>query len=173
MASKSIQRQMTVDFNVYDSDNKLMGVASVTLPTLEWISSTMNGAGIAGNVEVVARGMMEAMTLGMNFRMVTKEAVALSGPDRHKITLRNAEQYEDPVYGLIGIERVKHVFVVMPKNMNFGSIGQATTHDGSGQYAVRYWAMYIGQENVLNIDQLSGRCIIGGKDYRADINAAI
>ena len=156
--AKNRHDQMTVAYNVYDSKNKLMGVTSVTLPTLEWISSTLSGAGIAGNVEVVATGMMEAMTLGMAFRMVTEAAVALAGPKQHIITLRNAQQFLDPVAGAVGVEKVKHVFSVMPKSLNFGNVQQASPNDASGQYAVCAWAMYIGNKCMLDIDPINGKC---------------
>ena len=172
MANKNL-KQMVVDFNVYDQENKMIGVSKVTMPTLSWMSQQMQGAGIAGTVEVVAAGMLDAMTLSMDLRMCGEEAFKLTTPEIHKITLRNAEQYEDTVLGQIKIEGIKHVFGVMPKSLNPGSVAQASTHDGSGQFAVRSWACYFNNQCVIEIDQLNGICYLFGKDYRADINAVI
>lgn len=172
MATKN-QPQMVTDYNVYDRFNKMLGVASVTMPTLAWQTMNMNGAGIAGIVEVVGRGMPEAMTLGLDFRMVTDEAYKLATPELHIVTLRAAQQYEDGVNGKVVTKGVKHVFGLMPKTLNTGSIKQAATHDGSGQYAVRSWKCYIDDELVIDIDQLNGKCFIYGVDYRAEINAVI
>lgn len=170
--SKNIS-QMVVDFNIYDKNEKMIGVSKVTMPTLQWVSQQMQGAGIAGIVEVIARGMMDAMTLGLDLRMCGEEAYKLTTPEVHTITLRNAEQYEDPVLGQIKVEGIKHVFGVMPKSLNPGSVAQASTHDGSSQFAVRRWACYFNGIRVLEIDQLNGICYMYGVDYRADINAVI
>lgn len=170
--SKTIS-QMVVDFNIYDKNEKMIGVSKVTMPTLQWVSQQMQGAGIAGTVEVIARGMMDAMTLGLDLRMCGEEAYKLTTPEVHTITLRNAEQYEDPVLGQIKVEGIKHVFGVMPKSLNPGSVAQASTHDGSSQFAVRRWACYFNGIRVLEIDQLNGICYMYGVDYRADINAVI
>lgn len=165
--------QMVVDFNIYDRNEKMLGVSKVTMPTLQWMSQQMQGAGIAGTVEVIARGMMDAMTLGLDLRMCGEEAYKLTTPEVHTITLRNAEQYEDPVLGQIKVEGIKHVFVVMPKSLNPGSVAQASTHDGNGQFAVRRWACYFNGTRVLELDQLNGICYIYGVDYRSDINDVI
>lgn len=170
--SKNIS-QMVVDFNIYDKNEKMLGVSKVTMPTLSWVSQQMQGAGIAGTVEVIARGMLDAMTLGLDLRMCGEEAYKLTTPEVHSITLRNAEQYEDPVLGQIKVEGIKHVFGVMPKTLNPGTVAQAATHDGSSQFAVRRWACYFNGQRVLEFDQLNGICFMYGVDYRADINDII
>ena len=128
MAKKNLS-QMVVDFNIYDQNSKLLGVSKVTLPTLSWVTQQMQGAGIGGTVEVIARGMLEAMTLGLDLRMCSDRAYMMTTPGVHTLTLRNAEQYEDPVHGKIEIEGIKHVFSVMPKSLNPGSVAQSSTHD--------------------------------------------
>ena len=170
--SKNIS-QMVVDFNIYDKSDKMLGVSKVTMPTLQWVSQQMQGAGIAGTVEVIARGMLDAMTLGLDLRMCGEEAYKLTTPEIHSITLRNAEQYEDPVLGQIKVEGIKHVFSVMPKSLNPGAVAQASTHDGNAQFAVRRWACYFNGTRVLEFDQLNGVCYMYGKDFRADINSVI
>ena len=165
--------QMVVDFNAYDQSNKLMGPTKVTLPSISWMVQSMTGAGVAGTVEAIAKGMLEAMTLSIDWRMCGAEAYKFMSPEVHMLTLRNAEQYEDPIAGQIREDGVKHVFSIMPKSMSPGGIAQASAHDGTAQYAVRSWKCFINGETVTDIDQLNGKCFMYGVDYRADINAVI
>ena len=165
--------QAHVNFAIYENSVEYLGIVQATLPNLEQITQELSGAGIAGNVEAVYRGHFSSMTLGLNFRTMTKEAINLAKPERHNIDLRIARQDEDTEGGQIVIVPVKHIFVVMPKSLNPGNVAPHSTADGSGQYAVRYWSMYIDGEQVLEIDQLNYKCMVDGVDYLASVRSAL
>lgn len=165
--------QANVNFAVYEDSVEYLGIAKATLPNLEQLAQELSGAGIAGNVEAVLRGHVAAMTLGLDFRTMTQESIKLSEPRRHNIDLRIARQDEDTEGGQIVITPVKHIFVVLPKSLNPGTVAPHSTSDGSGQYAVRYWATYIGGELVTEIDQLNYKFLVNGVDYLASVRAAL
>ena len=58
--------QFNVNFAVYEDGTEFYGMASVGMPTLANLIQSVNGAGIAGNIEAVALGHLEAMTLTVN-----------------------------------------------------------------------------------------------------------
>ena len=165
--------QAHVNFAVYEDSVEYLGIAQATLPNLEQLTQELSGAGIAGNIEAVYRGHFSAMTLGLQFRTMTEEAIRLAEPRRHTIDLRIARQDEDTEAGDIKIVPVKHIFVVMPKSLNPGNVAPHSTSDGSGQYAVRYWATYINGALMTEIDPLNYICIIDGKDYLASVRDAL
>jgi hypothetical protein len=152
----------------YEDSTRFLGMTDGTLPSLAAKVATMSGAGIAGELEAVSRGHFDAMTLGLNFRTNTSDAISLTEPRRHQIELRGNQQIENPTTGIIEDVLEKHVFVVMPKSYNFGSMKPNSTEDVSGEYAVRYWACYIGGKKVLEIDPINYVCSINGVDYLAD-----
>ena len=84
-----------------------------------------------------------------------------------------AQQVEDSTEGKIKVQAVKHIMVVVPKTDNPGSVAPASPSDGSGEYAVRYWATYIDGEKVREIDPLNFICFVDGVDYLADVKAAL
>ena len=165
--------ESVINFAVYEDSTEYVGMAKVTLPSVNALVQSISGAGIAGNVEAVVLGHFDAMTLGMNFRTMTNHAVKLSEPRRHNIDLRVAQQIEDSAAGIIKVQAVKHIFVVVPKTDNPGSVAPAAASDGSGEYAVRYWATYIDGVKVREIDPLNFICYVNGVDYLADVKSAL
>ncbi|MDR1158358.1 MAG: phage major tail tube protein [Oscillospiraceae bacterium] len=162
-----------INLAVYEDGVEYVGLAKATLPDLTALIQSVTGAGIAGTVEAVVLGHYEAMTLGLNFRTTTAQAIRLSEPRRHTIDLRTPQQIEDTVAGALKVQDVKHVFVVIPKKDSGGTIAPASPTDGSGEYAVRYWATYLDGIKKREIDPLNFICYINGVDYLAPVRAAL
>ena len=154
--------QSIINFKVYEDSVEYVGMAQATLPDLTALTQSISGAGIAGNVESVILGHFDAMTLGLNFRTVTDQSVKLSEPRRHTIDLRVAQQDEDVVAGKVVVRADKG-----------GSVAPAAPSNGSGEYAVRYWATYIDGKKVREVDQLNFICYVNGTDYLADVRKAL
>ena len=162
-----------VNWALYEDGSEYKGMASATLPTASMLTQTLSGAGIAGEVNSPIIGHTSAMSMTLNFKTTTKQNVSLSAPRRHNIELRAAVQDEDPVNGVIAIRAVKHILAVEPTSHSEGNVGPATSNDGSGEYAVFYWATYIDGEKVREIDPLNFIHVIGGVDYLADVRKAL
>ncbi len=165
--------QSIINFAVYEDGKEYVGVASATLPNLTALTQSISGAGIAGNVEAVIIGHFDAMSLTLNFRTVSKQAISLSEPRRHNIDLRVAQQSENPTTARLEVDKVKHILVVVPKTDNGGSVAPASPADASGEYAVHYWATYIDGKKVREIDPINFKCYINGKDYLAEVRSAL
>ncbi|MCD8199806.1 MAG: phage major tail tube protein [Coriobacteriaceae bacterium] len=165
--------QSVINFAVYEDSTEYLGMAQASLPDLTMLTESISGAGIAGNIEAVILGHYDTMTLGLDFRTVSKQSIKLSSPKRHNIELRVAQQDEDPVAGEVKVVKVKHVFVVIPKSDKGGTVAPATPTNGSGEYAVRYWATYIDGKKYREIDPLNFICYIDGTDYLASVRTAL
>lgn len=165
--------ESVINFAVYEDGSEYVGIANATLPDLTALTQTISGAGLAGNIEAVIPGHFEAMTLKLEFRTMTEQAIKLSEPRRHNIDLRVAQQVEDSVNGAITTQAVKHVFVVIPKSTVGGSVAPASPSNGSGEYAVRYWATYIDGKKVREIDPINYICNINGSDYLTSVKKAL
>ena len=162
-----------INFAVYEDSVEYVGMAKASLPDLTALTQTISGAGIAGNIEAVILGHFDSMTLGLNFRTTTEQAIKLSEPRRHTIDLRVAQQVEDTVAGEIQVQAVKHLFVVVPKKDVGGSIAPASPTDASGEYAVRYWATYIDGKKVREIDPLNFIFVVNGVDYLENVKSGL
>lgn len=87
--------QSVINFSVYEDANDFLGMASATLPNLDALTQSISGAGIAGNVEAVIIGHLNAMTTQLSFRTFSEGSVKLSEPREHHIDLRVAQQVFD------------------------------------------------------------------------------
>ena len=165
--------QSVINFAVFEDSVEYAGMATATLPDLTYLTQTISGAGLAGNIEAPILGHIDAMTLGLAFRTTTPQSVKLSEPRRHTIDLRAAVQNENPVSGQIEVGREKHLLVVVPKNTVGGSLAPAQPTNGTGEYSVRYWATYINGEKVREIDPVNFICYMNGVDYLAPVRKAL
>ena len=62
MATGNKVPERLINFRVYNDGNDLLGVANVDLPSIEAMSDTVSGAGIAGEVESPILGHFASMT---------------------------------------------------------------------------------------------------------------
>ena len=158
--------ELVINYAIYEDATEYLGTTEVTLPDLEYMTEELSGAGIAGNIEEIIIGHLNAMTTTFNFRTVTAAAVKLMEP-------RVAQQRMNLRTSANEITGVKHIMKVKPKKTALGKVAAASTADVSGEYAVSYYAMYMDGSKVTEIDPLNFICIINGKDYLKDVRKAL
>ncbi len=156
--------ETVIGFAVYEDATEFMGISEVTLPEISNITEEISGAGINGKYNSSILGQIEAMSLTLNFRTVTKNAIRLYRPGRHNIDLRAAQQVQDPVKGVIDVAQVKHILVVEPVKINMGKLATASVADVSGEYTVHYYATFIDGKKMLEIDPLNYVYYVYGQD---------
>ena len=164
-----IQPQAYLEFEVYEDNINLLGIAKATLPDIAYLSQDMTGAGFRGTIEAVLIGMMEKMTLKLDFRSCTDAAVQLMSPKKHHIDLRVAEQYWDTVNVEQDMQADKHVLIVVPKKMSPGTVAPASMAEVSGEYAVYRYEGYKDGKTLWKIDPFNYICEVGGVDYTAKL----
>src|SRR5690554_6221578 len=92
--------EKVVNFNVYSEGEKLVGVTGeVTLPNLEAMTETINGAGIAGEIESPTPGHFGSIIIEIPFRIIYDKSFRLMVPEGQTITLRAAQQSYDVAGG--------------------------------------------------------------------------
>lgn len=165
--------ETVIGYTVYEDATELVGISEATLPEISNIVEEISGAGIGGKIEAVVTGMVEAMTLTLNFRTVTNYAISLAEPRVHNIDLRAAQQERDTKSGAVKIVRVKHLLSVIPKKLNPGKLATATAAEVSGEYAVQSFATYIAGKKVLEIAPLDYIYYVNGTDYMAPVREAL
>jgi len=165
--------EQIVNFEVYEGGSNFMGVAECTLPNIQFVTQNISGAGIGGNIDTVANGMVNAMNFSMKFRSSTVAAVKLFEPQKHDITLMAAEQSWDTN----SVDKVtasdKYVLVIAPKNYNPGNLAPASTPDANDEFSVYYYAGYRNGKQIFEIDPPNMICKVNGKDYLAPVRKAI
>lgn len=136
-------------------------------------TAEMTGAGVAGTVETIVLGHLEAMSTTINFRTLNREAVTLTAPRKHTIDLRAAVQENDTSNGNMKIKKVKNTLVIIPKTLTGGTYQPASQTDTTVEFAVSYWKQTIDGVTTIEIDPLNYICYIDGVDYLADVRTAL
>ncbi|MDY5477846.1 MAG: phage major tail tube protein [Enterocloster clostridioformis] len=165
--------ELIVNFALYEDATEYLGMAEVTFPEISNLAEEINGAGIAGNVEAVVIGHLKAMTTTLTFRTVTAAAVKLNEPRVHNIDCRVAQQNYNTRTAQTSTSSVKHILKLFPKKFAPGKAAVASTADASGEYATRYYAMYLDGKKVVEVDPLNFIYMVNGKDYLADVRKAL
>ena len=165
--------ETVIGFAVYENATEYLGLSEVTLPEISNITEEISGAGIGGKLESVILGAVEAMTLTLNFRTVTDNAIKLHEPRQHQIDLRAAQQEKDTTKGVTNVVQVKHLLTITSKKLNPGKVAMGSAAEVSGEYAVSYYATYIDGKKKLEIDPANYIYFVNGKDYLAAVRKAL
>lgn len=150
-----------VNFRIYNEAEDLLGVSDIELPELAYMSDTISGAGMAGEVESPVIGHFQSMGTTLNWRTIEKKAIGLLSMKAHLITARGAQQSYDAANGTWKTVPVRCTMRVMPKKL------------GTGKFEVIYMKLYIDNKDVLEIDKYNYKCVINGEDILSPVRVAM
>lgn len=158
-----------IGYRAFLSDTVLLGVAEVTLPDFEYMTETLNGAGIAGELDSPTLGHTQSMTIQINFRTMTDDAVKMIAPKPLMVTFRASQQEIDAAQGELKAKAVKITAKVMPKKTGLGKLESGKPQDISGEYEVLYLKVDVDSATRLEVDKLNYIFKVDGKDYLAEV----
>ena len=162
-----------INLEIYEDSVNLIGVAKVKLPSIAYPCVNISGAGMMGEMEVPLYGMVNAMSMTINWLTPHGDAVRLMSPKKHQLDMRVAEEFWDVKQAEVGLWADKYVVIVRPKNTDPGTVAPMAAADTSGEYAVYYFAAYRNGEQLWEIDKRNMKCVIMGVDYMADVRKAL
>lgn len=163
-----------INFAVYENGSEYLGIAKVTLPDAENKTITVNGAGIAGDVDIPVPGHRNAMTATITFTDATEAAYKLAENRKHTIDLRAAHEEFDRTAGAVKVVAYKHILDIIPKKLGGGDVAPATPQSISGEYSVLARKDYIDGRLVCDIDPINFKDIdASGNDSLAKVRSAL
>ena len=84
-----------INFKVYQDGNDLVGIADVQLQSLDAMTETVKGAGIAGEFDSPVLGHFGSMETVLNWRTLEKRNIMLAMQTGVNLDLRGAQQIYD------------------------------------------------------------------------------
>ena len=162
-----------INYRVYLDGENEVGVASVDLPELTYLTETVAGAGIAGNIESPLLGHFDTMSCTINFTTPNKDIVKLLESSGHTVILRPAIQHLNGAENTLAVEALKITMGVLPKTGTLGSLEMNATSDSSAELEVTTIKIERDGEVELEIDKINFVCKIGGNDVLTDVRTAI
>ncbi len=153
-----------INFRVYNDGNDLLGVATVELPSIEAMTETVSGAGIAGEVDTPVIGHFSSMTTTFSWRTIEKAAMTLNEQKAHAVEVRGSQQIYDASNGTYKTTPVRATMRIVPKSVSLGSFEPGSPTDTEQEFEVYYLKLYVGGEEVVEIDKFNYIANFGGND---------
>ena len=156
------------NFNLYQGEvadtARLRGVTDeVTLPSMQYMSETLNLAGMAGEIDSPTAGQIQSVTIEIPFSNISKQNMELVANDGAPIIMRAAQEFINAENGSKSYKGRVITVKGMTKSIGNPSITKEVT----------YYKDVIDDEVVAEFDKLNGKCQINGQDVVTGINDLI
>jgi len=165
--------EMLRNYRVYEDGYDFIGTSDVELPTLEALTETIKGAGIAGEIAAPVIGHLGSAETKLNWRTVTNRNISLAAPKAHTLDIRGDEQVYDSTAGEFKTCAVKLLVVGIPKNTGLGKLEPATTTGTSNTLETSYMKLTIDGKDKLEFDKYNYIFKVDGKDYLSESREAL
>lgn len=169
LASTNLIPDKLINAAIYLDTNVLLGIATVTLPELSYMTESLEGLGIAGPVEIPVIGHFQNMTTSFSWNTITTEALTLLKTKGHQLNIRASVQQYDAGTGKQIAQQVRLVMNVLPKKLSLGKTEAGKKMDNETELEVIYLKLWIGGDEVLEIDKINFICSILGEDMLAEV----
>lgn len=161
------------NFNVYQGSSKLIGISGeVTMPKFESLTDTINGAGIAGEIESPVEGSFGSQEIEIPFSNLSEDFFAYAASD-DATTLRGSMEVLDT-----GAQLKSNVPVVVTvkgpvKGIDPGVLKKGGKGEPKVTREITYIKILINGTNCLELDKLNMIYKIYGVDKLAAVRSQI
>ncbi len=156
------------DFLMYEGANKFLGTVDVTLPEIAFMADTMSGAGIAGEIETPALGMVQTMSIAINFKNIEDNQFALINGKSKQLEFRGSVQKFNPTSGEIEEQAIRVVTKCLPKKFALGTLAKASAMGSNAEFECTYLKVFIDGKEVAEVDKINYICKINGNDLLSE-----
>lgn len=167
MANKVAEK--LTNFSAYREGTEWLGLVDVELPAIEYLTDTVKGAGIAGEVNSPVIGHFAALPVKLNWRTIGNQAIALLEPRTHALDFRGNQQIYNAGSGGYENQGVKVTIRAIPTKMESGKFEVGATTGTANELECVYIKKEIDGKKILEIDKLNSIAFINGKDYLEEV----
>lgn len=159
-------------YKIYENGNELPGVVKVTTTKIKYKETTARGAGIMGDLNIPLCGMIDAMTIGMDFS--SHDALIQLGTNEwHDIQIYDASQHFDAVTRTEELRATRFEMSIRPTEIDMGDIETYKEWTAKASFSMCQYGVYVDDVEQIFIDQLNVIHRINGKDSAALLRKAI
>jgi P2 family phage contractile tail tube protein len=162
-----------VGHRVYRNGKDLLGVADVELPKIQYITETLKGAGILGELETPTTGQTKALKTKINFRTTTPDMISLLDCSGHDLEFRAAIQKYDVSSGGRSFNADRIVIRGFPSEGELGKFESGASGNSSVELECVYLKYVINDVTVLEIDKLNYKYVVNGVDSLSVVREAL
>lgn len=146
--------EVLTDALIYIDSGMCEGSGDVTLPSFNFITAEISGAGIAGSLKVPIIGHTQSVQLSVTWRIPTAQNFKALSPEVHEIVVRASIQNSE-ADGKTRHVPVRYHFRAMPVEGTAGTLTQGASVGMTTVFEVEAQTVYIDGKKVLNYDKKS------------------
>lgn len=161
----------TINYNVYDDGERLLGTATIELPEIAYVADTLSGAGLAGEIETPVLGHLQAMQVTLNWNTIEESTLSMLANRSRTLTLRSSQQKLDTAAGELVSVPVKITIKSLPKSVSLGNLEMGAKTDSTSVLEVTYIKIDIDSATVLEIDKANYICKVGDEDLLSQVRS--
>lgn len=162
-----------INYSVYATTKKVGDTATVELPEIEFLTDSIKGSGIIGEIDLPSLYQVGSMSLSISTRVSNNPddlALLMSARD---IEIRWVTDAIDTSNASADVVGHKAFIKCVPKKIGEGKIEPGSGQDGSYEYEVLSYKRVTNGKIVLEIDKLNGVFKINGIDNTKSINSLL
>ena len=157
--------EQTIAFRVYKNATSLLGVATVEMPQIEYMTETINGSGIAGEYESPTNGMTGSMTIKFSWISQTKDFYdLLDQAQGNLLELRASIQRADETTSVRSTQALRISLLATTKSSPLGSLETGKKQGNETEMEVTRILIELDGEEKLLVDKLNFIHRINGVD---------
>lgn len=156
---------------IYRDGVDMLGLGTVEMPDFEYMTESIGGLGIMGEMDVPVTGHFKAMSIKIKWNVPTQNATSLLQSAGHHLDIRGSIQQLDAGSGTFIDKPVKVVCRAMPKKSGIGKFEPGKKMDPETELEIYYIKMWLGGQELVEVDKLNFIYRLGGEDMLAQIRS--
>ena len=162
-----------INFECFNKNNRLLGITTIDLPDLKFLTAEIQGAGVAGKIDLATIGFLDAVQITLNWRNITSDLAELAVPHAVDLILYGAQEIYDHANGKLGVQQIKINLRGVPKTGTLGKFESSSATDSKTEIEVIYLRISVGGKVITEFDKVNYVFITNGTDYLAETRAAL
>ncbi len=167
-----MRTEQNVAYRVYYQGTDLLGIATLEMPQIQYITETLNGSGLAGEIDSPVIGLTQSMTCKMTFTSATPDVFdMLDWTVQPLFECYSSLQTVDETTGIRDSVPYRINMIGRPKSMPLGSLEQGKKHGNECELELTRLEILLEDTEKLLIDKLQFIHRVNGNDLLSKVRA--
>lgn len=154
---------------VYRDGKDLLGIADLELPDFEYMTESMAGLGVMGEIDMPVIGHFKSMSARLKWNTLTTANTALVLTERQNLDVRGSIQIADGGTGNIINQAIKALLLGWPKKSGVGKFEPGKKLEPETEMEIQYLKIWLGGKELIEVDKLNFSFKVEGVEQMAEI----